>query len=75
MESRAFELKAKRHSAVVVKAIPGHFATQHSHVNYCIDMTKIKSEMSASKAAAKLFCEKLCDLPIDTIITLERMKW
>lgn len=74
MESRAIELKAKRHSTVAVKAIPGHFATQHSHVNYCIDMTKVKSEMSVAKTAAKLFCEKLCNIPVDTIITLERMK-
>lgn len=74
MESRAFELKAKRHSGVAVKAIPGHFATQHSHVNYCIDMTKVKSEMSVAKGAAKLLCEKLCNIPVDTIITLERMK-
>lgn len=74
MESRAIQLKAKRHGTVVVKAIPGHFATQHSHVNYCIDMTKVKSEMSVSKAAARLFAEQFANIPVDTIITLERMK-
>ena len=57
METRAFELFAKRNNKVSVRAIPGHFATQHSHINYCIDMTKVKTEMSAAKAAAKLFAE------------------
>lgn len=74
METRAIELKAKRLSGVKVRAIPGHFATQHSHVNYCIDMTKVKSEVSVAKAAAKLFAEKFVNIPVDTVITLERTK-
>ena len=74
MESRAIELRAKRNNAVVIRAIPGHFATQHSHVTYCIDMTKVKSEMHTAMAAAKLFAEKFLGVPVDTIITLERMK-
>ena len=74
MESRAFELFAKRNSKVSVRVIPGHFATQHSHVNYCIDMTKVKTEMNAAKAAAKLLAENFTNVTVDTIITLERMK-
>ncbi len=74
MESRAFELYAKRNNKVSVRAIPGHFATQHSHVNYCIDMTRVKTEMSAAKATAKLFAESFSNVAVDTIITLERTK-
>ena len=74
MESRAFELFAKRNNKVSVRAIPGHFATQHSHVNYCIDMTRVKTEMNAAKATAKLLAESFSHVTIDTIITLERMK-
>ena len=74
MESRGIELRTRRNSAVVIRAIPGHFATQHSHVNYCIDITKLKSDLKASKAAARLFAEKFWGTPVDTIITLERMK-
>ena len=74
METRAFDLKARRNSAVVIRAIPGHFATQHSHVNCCIDMTKVKSQMGTAKAAARLFAEKFCNTPVDTVITLERTK-
>ena len=74
MESRAFELFAKRNGKISVRAIPGHFATQHSHVNYCIDMTRVKTEMNAAKAAAKLFAESFTNVTVDTIITLERTK-
>lgn len=74
METRAFELFAKRNHRVSIRVIPGHFATQHSHVNYCIDMTRAKTEVSIAKAAAKLFAESFTNVPIDTIITLERMK-
>ncbi|MBO5046288.1 MAG: orotate phosphoribosyltransferase [Clostridia bacterium] len=74
MEGRAFELKAKRSGVVSVRVIPGHFATKHSHVNYCIDMTTIKSELKMAREAARLFAESWSNTPIDTIITLERTK-
>lgn len=74
METRAFELFAKRNSNVKIRIMQGHFATQHSHVNYCVDMTLVKTEMNCAKATAKLFAESFTGTPIDTIITLERMK-
>lgn len=74
MESRGFDLKARRGGSVVIRVIPGHFATKNSHINYCIDITKIKSDFSLARAAARLFAESFCNTPIDTIITLERMK-
>lgn len=74
MEKRAFDLRAKRNSTVVIRAIPGHFATRHSHVNCCIDMTKVKSQMFTAKAAARLFAESFANVPVETIITLERTK-
>lgn len=74
METDAFELFAKRNRKVSLRAIPGHFATQHSHVNHCVDMTRIKTETSMAKAAAKLIAESFVSVGIDTIITLERMK-
>lgn len=74
METRAYDLFAKRNNKVSIRVIPGHFATQHSHVNYCVDMSRLKTELSAAKAAAKLFAESFSNVQIDTIITLERMK-
>jgi hypothetical protein len=74
MEGRAFELKAKRGGIVTIRVIPGHFATKHSHVNHCVDMTRVKSEYRMAKEAARLFAESYYSTPIDTVITLERMK-
>lgn len=74
METRGLELTAKRNKKVKIRVIEGHFATQHSHVSHCIDMTAVKSEMNMAKEAAKLFSENFYSTPIDTIITLERTK-
>ena len=32
--------------------IPGHFATNHSHINYYVDITSIKTSHKMAKAAA-----------------------
>ena len=74
MEKRAYEVTSTVNREVSIKVIPGHFATKHSHVNYCVDMTKVKSQMSAAKAAAQLFADAFANTPVDTIITLDRMK-
>ncbi len=74
METRAFDLFAKRNRSVSIRVIPGHFATQHSHVNYCVDMTRVKTEMVAARSAARLFAESFSNVAVDTIITLERTK-
>lgn len=74
METRATQIRARGNGKVVISAIPGHFATQHSHVNYCIDMTKVKSQMSMAKSAAEMIAEAFINTPVDTIITLERTK-
>ena len=39
METRILEIKSKSNSKIKIGVIPGHFATNHSHVNYYIDMT------------------------------------
>ncbi len=74
METRGIELRSKRNKSVAIRVMEGHFATQHSHVSHCIDMTAVKSEMNMARAAAKLFAENFGGTPIDTIITLERTK-
>lgn len=74
MEKRAYEIFSKATREVSIKVIPGHFATRHSHVNYCVDMTGVKSQLGAAKAAAKLLADRYSSTPVDTIITLDRMK-
>ena len=74
METNAYELFAKRNRKVSIRVMPGHFVTQHSHVNYCVDLTRVKTEAPLARAAAKLFAESFSGVAVDTIITLERMK-
>ncbi len=74
MENRGLELTARGNKKVKIRVIEGHFATQHSHVSHCIDMTAVKSEMGMAKEAAKLFAAHFYSTPVDTILTLERTK-
>lgn len=74
MERRAYDIYAKVNREISVKVIPGHFATKHSHVSHCIDMTQVKSQLNMAKAAAKSLADCFVSTPVDTIISLERMK-
>ena len=74
METRARELFAKRNNKVSIRVMPGHFVTQHSHINYCIDMTRVKTEMNAARSAAKLFAVSFRHIAVDTIFTLDHTK-
>lgn len=74
MEKRAIEISSHVNREITVSVIPGHFATKHSHVSHCIDMTKVKSQLNMAKAAAKILSDSFSGTPVDTIITLERMK-
>ncbi|MDE7306053.1 MAG: orotate phosphoribosyltransferase [Clostridia bacterium] len=74
MEKRAYEIFSHVNREIGVKVIPGHFATKHSHISHCIDMTEVKSMLNSSKAAAKILADSFTSTPVDTIISLERMK-
>ena len=72
METRLQEIAARGNKNVKIGVIPGHFATNHSHVNYYVDMTRIKSHHSVAKQAAEgLARPYLASTPVDTIICLE----
>ena len=42
MENRIVKFKSKESAGLNLHAIPGHFATSHSHINYYVDVTSIK---------------------------------
>ena len=42
-----------RHGDVPLRVARGHFATNHSHINYYIDVTMPKNRLSEAKAIAK----------------------
>ena len=50
----------------------GHFATNHSHINYYVDITYQKTRLSEAKDSAReLVSHFINDTPVDTVICLD----
>lgn len=57
---------------VPLRVARGHFATNHSHINYYIDITYPKTRLSEAKAVAKELIRELDNhIPVDTILCLD----
>ena len=58
-----------------MRVIPGHFATNHAHINYYLDLTMLKSRASEARAIAKVMAGLyLYDTIVDTIVCMEGME-
>lgn len=71
MENRLQEIKSRKNRSVKIGVIPGHFATNHSHVNYYVDMTSIKTSAQMARAAAEELSVSYSSTHVETIICLE----
>ena len=71
MENRAIEIRSSANSAVRIKCIPGHFATNHSHINYYVDLTQLKTGLNDAKLVGDLFAESYLATQVDTIICMD----
>lgn len=72
MESRATKIHARSNKNVIMRVIPGHFATNHSHINYYMDMTIMKSRKSEAAAAASVLAKDYSNNTyVDTIICMD----
>ena len=61
-----------RRGNVPLRVARGHFATNHSHINYYIDITYNKTRLSEAKESAyELVSHYKNDTPIDTILCLD----
>ena len=61
-----------RYGKVPLRVTPGHFATNHSHINYYIDITYNKTRLSEAKETAReLVSHFINNTPVDTIICLD----
>lgn len=50
----------------------GHFATNHSHINYFVDITYQKTRLSEARdSAQQLVANFINDTPVDTILCLD----
>ena len=72
MESRMVKLYARNNNHVALHAIPGHFATSHSHINFYIDMTSLKTRANEAQEVAKsLAGDYVNSTVVDTIVCME----
>ncbi len=72
MESRMVKLYARNNNHVALHAIPGHFATSHSHINFYIDMTSLKTRANEAQEVAKsLAGDYVNSTVVDTIVCMD----
>lgn len=72
MESKAQKIFQRGNKRTYLKIIPGHFATNHSHINYYIDMTTIKIRQNEAKDVAHSIASQYSySNIIDTIICMD----
>ena len=72
MESRMVKFYAKDSNQVALHAVPGHFATSHSHINYYIDMTSLKIRAREAKDVASVIASRFNNATIiDTIVCMD----
>ena len=61
-----------RHGSAPLRVAHGHFATNHSHINYYIDITFQKTRLSEAQASAyELVSNFMVNTPVDTILCLD----
>lgn len=72
METRAQKIYQRGSNKTFIKIIPGHFATNHSHINYYIDMTTVKIRQNEAQNVASLIASHYSySNVIDTIICMD----
>ncbi len=72
MEERMVKFYSKESNKLAMHCIPGHFATSHSHINYYIDVTSLKTRAAEAKEAAKVFYSKMPkNVYMDTIVCMD----
>ena len=62
----------KKNTDLPLKAIPGHFITNHSHINYFMELTSTKTVYREAKGAADVLSRKYKNqIPVDTILCMD----
>lgn len=71
MESRMYKIYSPVDNKVVLKVIPGHFVTSHSHITHYLDMTTLRARQNEAEGAARILAGKyMNNTPVDTVICL-----
>lgn len=67
-----FRKLPSKSGSVSLRYAKGHFATNHSHINYYIDVTFQKTRLSeAQESARQLVSHFINNTPVDTILCLD----
>ena len=60
-------IRSSSNSNLEINAIPGHFVTSHSHINYYIDITAMKHDFTMAREAAETLAGRFSyEKPVDT---------
>lgn len=70
METRVIKIPSTS-GRITLKVVPGHFATNHSHINYYVDMTTLKTRQSEASAVAAELASRVHDAMVDTVLCLD----
>lgn len=72
MDENYIKIRSKHSNESFLRVFPGHFVTNHSHVNYYVDMTALKARMSEAQNAAKTIASYYTmNSIVDTIICMD----
>lgn len=73
MKERMVKLYGHRGNRVALHVIPGHFATSHSHINFYIDITSLKTRVNEAEQVAKVLVSDYArnTTVVDTIVCMD----
>lgn len=73
IHERFIEFHAHDDEQIVLQAVPGHFATIQSHINYYVDVTSMKVRTKEASEAAKHLAAKMLHKVevVDTIVCMD----
>lgn len=73
MIDRLLKYYSKNNSDVAIHAAPGHFLTLHSHINYYIDLTSLKTRLREAEDVAGIIASAYAPNTtiVDTIVCMD----
>ncbi len=73
IKDKLIKYYSRNDRSILLNAARGHFATSNSHINYFIDITRIKIRIGEAKESARALRQKLLYhvVEVDTICCLE----
>lgn len=72
---QAIRVTSALNTKLYADAIPGHFATNHSHINYYVDMSALKHSEHMASEAARTIASYFSGTSVDTVMCIEGMEY